>query len=363
MGVDIEAGRDDPALVEQAFALTGEGDLSPVFRAQSSYVILRLREQQPARTFTLDEARPQIVAALRAENDGTWFEQNADRALFTISGERYTLGQFYHEYQNLPPEFQAEYAGSEGMRQLADGLIERLLVLDDAYNRLVDQKNAPLLEDIRAVILRQMMHQAEVDTQVKVTDDDVRAYYDQHREVFVAPPDARIRAIRLYLGQTQDDIERAWTRAEEAYKKLVPGLGGQPADFEAVAREYDESEKDPANAGLGEWIRMADDKVLGLPAHPLHEFVLDLRVGDVSRPFAFGDSVFIVEVLERAEPAPLEFERVKDFIRAELEAQQHERLDAELTARLMREANVAIYDQVIAQMMETDRATPIASQR
>ncbi|HJW82898.1 MAG TPA: peptidylprolyl isomerase, partial [Anaerolineae bacterium] len=96
VGVAIEAGRDDPALVEQAFALTGEGDLSPVFRAQSGYTVLRLREQQPARTFTLDEARPQIVAALRAENDGTWFEQNADRALFTISGERYTLGQFYH---------------------------------------------------------------------------------------------------------------------------------------------------------------------------------------------------------------------------------------------------------------------------
>ena len=363
VGVAIETGRDDPALVEQAFALTGEGDLSPVFRAQAGYVVLRLREQQPARTLTLDEARSQIVDALRVENEKTWLEQNADRALFTISGERYTLGQFYHEYQNLPPEFREKYAGSEGMRQLADGLIERLLVLDDAYNRLIDQKNAPLLEDIRAVILRQMMHQAEVDAQVKVSDDEVRAYYGQHREVFVSPPDARIRAIRIYLGQTQDDIERAWTRAEEAYEKLVPGLGGQPADYEAVAKEYDESEKDPANAGLGEWIRMADDTVLGLPAHPLHDFVLNLRVGDVSQPFAFGDSVFIVKVLEWAEPVPLEFERVKDFIRAELEAQQHERLDAELTARLMREANVTIYDQVIAQMMETDRATPVASQR
>ncbi|HLF28024.1 MAG TPA: peptidyl-prolyl cis-trans isomerase [Anaerolineae bacterium] len=362
-GVTLEAGQGDPVLVEQAFALTSEGALSPVFRAEAGYVVLRLREQQPAHTLTLDEARQQIVAALRAENETAWFEQNADRALFTLSGERYTLGQFYHEYQNLPPEFQAQYAGPEGLRQLADGLIERLLVLDDAYNRLIDQKNSPLLEDIRAVILRQMMHQSEVDTQVKVTDDAVRAYYDQHREVFATPPDARIRAIRIYLGQTADETNRAWTRAEEAYQKLAPGLGSQPADFEAVAQEYDETEKDPAGAGLGEWIRMADDAVLGLPAHPLHDFILNLRTGDVSQPFAFGDSLYIVKMLERTEPAPLAFEQVQDFIRAELEAQQHQQIDTELTTRQMREANVTIYDQVIAQMVETDRATPVAPLR
>jgi hypothetical protein len=39
----------------------------------------------------------------------------------------------------------------------------------------------------------------------------------------------------------------------------MPGFGGQSADFETVAQEYDEAEDDPANAGLGEWIRMGDD--------------------------------------------------------------------------------------------------------
>jgi parvulin-like peptidyl-prolyl isomerase len=297
------------------------------------------------------------VAALRVENESAWFKQNADQTLLTIQGERYTLGQFYHEYQNLPPESQKKYAGPEGMRQLADLLIDRLLVLNDAYNRLLDQKNAPLLEEIRASILRQMMHQAEVDPQVIVTDQEVRDYYDQHREVFVTPPDARIRSIRIYLGQTKDDQDRARTRAEAAYQKLAPGISGQPIDFDAVAKEYDETEKNPTDAGLGEWIRMGEDVLQNLPAHPLHDYLLNLPVDSVSRPFVFGNNIYIVKILERTQPAPLEFDKVKEHIRADLETQQHDQLDAELTARLMREANVTIYDQVIAKMLETDRAT------
>jgi len=147
--------------------------------------------------------------------------------------------------------------------------------------------------------------------------------------------------------------------AEEAYRKLAPGAGGQPVDFDAVAREYDESEKDPGGR-LGEWVRMGDDLLQNLPAHPLHDYVLNLPTGSVSRPFAFGNNIYIVNVLERTEPKPLEFEKVKDFIRAELEAQQHEQRDAELAEGLLRQANATLYDQVIAQMVEADRATPTA---
>ena len=80
----------------------------------------------------------------------------------------------------------------------------------------------------------------------------------------------------------------------------------------------------------------------------------------MSQPFEFGDSLYLVKILERADPVPLPFEQVKDFIRADLEAQQHEQLDAELAARLLREARFTLYDQVILQMLEADRATPAA---
>lgn len=359
-GVTIEAGKGDPGLAEQAFALSKGGDLSPVVRTQDGYYVLRLREQQPARTLSFEEARPQATDAVRAENERAWFEQNVDRTLFTIHGERFTLGQFYHEYQNLPPDLQTQFSGSDGLKGLADLLIDRMLVLDDASNKLVDQENAPLLDEARTAVLRQMMHEAEVDSRVQVSDQDVRDYYEQQKEIFATPPEARIQSIRIALGQTDDESKQAWERAEEAYQKLVPGFGRKPDDFEGVAKSFDESGRNPDTGGLGEWVRMGDDPILDLLAHPLHEYIFALPVGSVSRPFEYGPDIYIVKILERIEPKPLAFEEVEHHIRAELEARQHEQLDAEVASRLLSEARAMIYDQVIQQMLDSERATPAA---
>lgn len=358
-GVIIEAGMDDPELVEQAFTLSQEGDLGTVISTENGYYVLRLREQRPARQLPLEEVRPQAVTAVQAANESAWFEQNADRTLFTIHGERFTLGQFYHEYQNLPPELQTQFSGSNGLKELADLLIDRMLVLDDAYNKLVDQENAPLLEEARTSILRQMIHEAEVDSRVNVTEQEVQDYYEEQKEYFAMPPETRIQSIRIFLGETEDERKRAWTRAEEAYRKLVPGFAKKPADFDQVAQEYDESDKSLAGSELGEWIRMGDDPVLDLFAHPLHEYIFALPVDSVSQPFEYGQDIYIVKVLERVEPKPLDFEQVKDYIRGELEARQHEVLDAEVAFRLLKDADARVYDQTIQAMLQAEQAVTL----
>ncbi len=357
-GMTIEAGEEDPDLTEPAFALSQEGDLSPVIQTQNGYYVLRLREQQPAGKLSFDEARPQATAAVQTENERAWFEQNAERTLFTIHGERFTLGQFYHEYQNLPPELQTQFSGSEGMKKLADLLIDRMLVLDDAYNKLVDQENAPLLEEARTAVLRQMIHEEEVNSRVKVSDQDVQDYYEANKEFFAMPPEARIQSIRFTLGQTEDEQKRAWERAEEAYRKLVPGFGKKPAAFEEVAKSYDESGENPDSGGLGEWVRMGKDPVLDLLEHPLHAYIYAIPVGGISKPFDYGSGIYIVKVLERTEPKSLAFEQVKEDIRAELEARQHEQFDAEVASRLLKDARATIYDRVIQEMAAAEQATP-----
>ena len=357
-GVTIEVGKEDPGLTEQAFALSQEGDLSPVIQTQKGYYILRLRQQQPASQLSLEEARPQATAAVQVENERAWFEQNAERTLFTIHGERFTLGQFYHEYQNLTPEIQTQFSGSEGLKRLADLLIDRMLVLDDAYNQLVDRENVPLLEEARTSVLRQMIHEAEVNSRVKVSDQDVRDYYEGQKQVFATPPEARIQSIRMSLGQTEDERKRAWERAEEAYRQFAPGFGKKPAGFEEVAESYDESGGNSDSGGLGEWVRMGDDPVLGLLAHPLHEYILALPVGGVSQPFEYGPDIYIVKVIELTEPKPLAFEQVKEAIRAELEDRQHEQFDAEVASRLLKDARARIYDRVIQEIAAAEQPTP-----
>ena len=103
---------------------------------------------------------------------------------------------------------------------------------------------------------------------------------------------------------------------------------------------------------------MEDDSVLDLLAHPLHEYIFSLPVCSVSQPFEYGQDLYIVKILERVEPKPLDFEEAKHHICHELESRQHEQLDAEVASRLLIEARATIYDQVIQKMLEVEQAKP-----
>ena len=357
-GVFIENGKEDAEVVKAAFALSQAGDLSSVLRAQKGYYVLQLREQQTERQLSFEDARSQVDQAVQANNEKRWFEENAERTLFSIHGERFTLGQFYHEYQNLPSQLQAQFSTPEDMKQLADILIDRMLLLDDAYNKLVDQENAPLLEEARTALLREMIHEQEFNSRGQVTDEDIKKVYDSQKEHFKTPPEARIQSIQIYLGETEDDRKRAFKRAEEAYHKLVPGPLGTPADFDQVAKEYDESDQAPADSQLGTWIRMGDDPVRDLFDHPLHEYINAMPLNQLSEPFEYGQNIYIVRVLERVESKPMDLEEVKDHIRSDLEAQQHEKIDAEIATRLLKEANAKIYSDTIQKLVGSEQATP-----
>jgi hypothetical protein len=103
-----------------------------------------------------------------------------------------------------------------------------------------------------------MMHQEEVDDKIQVTDEEMQKFYDENIDLMALPPKAHIRYIRIGLGQTEDEQKAARTRADEAYKKLVPGLFQQGADFAGVAQEYSEDPETAAQGGeLSDWRRFS----------------------------------------------------------------------------------------------------------
>ena len=84
-----------------------------------------------------------------------------------------------------------------------------------------------------------------------------------------------------------------------------------------------------------------------LTEHPFHEAALRLEPGEISEPFQMAGSLYIVQVLERTEPEPLSFEEVMPFIEEVLSERKHRTLAADLQKRLLKEANVVIYPEVL----------------
>ena len=337
-------------------------ELSDIVRAGDSYAIIRLIQARPTRTLSFEEVRSDVLEAMRREKTEQWMKDNGAKTLFTLKGKQYTLGQFFKEYQELPPSVQAQFAGPQGMKDLADRLIERLLVVEDTYDQLLQVKNKELIDETRLSVLKQMMEQQEVDDKIEVTDKEIRQYYDQNQELMTPPPEARIRYIRIGLGQTEDEQKAARARADEAYKKLVPGLFQQGADFAAVAKEYSEDPETAANGGelpfpVGETNNPLEPPEL----HEIHTVVLGLDVNQISPPFEVGDSQYIVQPIERTQPKTLSFDEAKPYIKEFLTNQKHDDTLRQLQDRLVQQANLVVYDsalQAYYEQSEGGGATP-----
>jgi len=343
----VSAGVREAPYDEVVFSLD-ENEISDVFRSGDAFYLVRLRSRQPERQYTLDEVRPQVRQAVLQEQTQAWFEQNASRTLFTVHGKRYTVGEFWQEYQELPVTFVTAYQDNEGRKQLAEQIIERLLLVEDSYDRLLTAGKESELAEVRLDVLAQMMEQEEVDDQITVTDEEVQTYYNENQSLLVAPPQARIRQILIRLGQTEDERQRAWDKANEAYGKVAPALFQQGEDFAAVARQYSEDEATAANGGeVAGWVGEGVDLLAELTEHPLHQQILALGVGDISPPFEVNGAIYIIQVIERQESQPLVFDEIKELLREELRAQKHDDLLHQFQEKLATEANVTIYDSVL----------------
>jgi parvulin-like peptidyl-prolyl isomerase len=350
-GVVVPRGSRGPEYDAAVFSLE-PGQTSEVFRSGGELYVVRLRNREPERRQELDEVRDRVRQEVLAAKEQTWFRERSGQTLLTIDGRRFTVGEFWEEYQELPLGFQARYRGTEGRRQLAERLIERWIVLQASRRQGPTEEEQAETEHSRLQVLSQMMEQEEVDDKLEVTDDEVRAYFDENQTELAAPPRSRVRYLVVELGETEDDSERAREKADEAYRKLVPGLFRQGEDFVEVAQQYS---ADPLRAQKPIWVGEGPDLLAEVTQHGLHEYIQNLGEEEIGEPFEWGRAVYIFQVLEREEPRALAFEEIAEPLREELRAQKHQELSRRLNEKLMEKANVTVYENTLRTLGEQAR--------
>ncbi|MBE2225200.1 MAG: peptidyl-prolyl cis-trans isomerase [Anaerolineae bacterium] len=192
-----------------------------------------------------------------------------------------------------------------------------------------------------------------MDDKIEITDEEIQQYYQENQGLMAFPPQARIRYVRIGLGNSEDEAAAARQRTDEAYEKLAPGLFQDGEDFSAVAQEYSEDPETAANGGeMPGWIGEGGDILAEFEMHPFHEAISGLQVDEISPPFEFGGSLYIVQVIERTEPETVGLEEARPFIEEILTEQKHVELEAQLQAQLLEQANFEIYWPVLENYIE-----------
>lgn len=227
------------------------------------------------------------------------------------------------EIAELPAYKKRKYEGPEGKAEYLELMAESRIILQLAKERKLDQDPEILkkVEEYLHQLMVEKITEMEVDQKVKpVTEEEMRAYYEEHKEDYVEPEQVRLTCI---MSEDDEEKANAW------YKQIQEGR-----DIADLAKELSEKGE---NVGPG--ARTGDTGFFTRKAFPAAQAFTDaafaLKVGEMY-PGVFpidvqGKTYYAIFRLEERKPErqkAFEEEDVQKDIRRKLEKQhKKERMD------------------------------------
>ncbi len=154
--------------------------------------------------------------------------------------------------------------------------------------------------------------QYKVRGRVKLSDDDVRNYYQTHPQEFGGEPEIHVRHIFLPLpeGASKADEQKVRAQGEKILQRLAAG-----EDFATLAREVSKGPSAKDGGDLG-WLRR------GTVQKPFEDAAFALQPGQVSGLVRAGPGLHVIKVEDRRVGGGKKFEDVAEEIKARLFEEQ-----------------------------------------
>ena len=251
------------------------------------------------------------------------------------------MGDFFREFKELPEEYRKNVDSYEKKKELVEQLIARELLLEKQGDGSDTGENNHDMEELKIQYLSQVMHQEEVDQQLKdATEEEMTAFYDENLNNFRLPAKATISFI--WIAKTE--AGKGKERADEAKSQLDSGV-----DFIETAKQYSE-DRSADNGGILEgWIYQ------GHFSAEIDNAIFNLKVGEISPVVDGGNGYYIFQVREREEESQKTYEESKDTIALYLKDQKHRELEKEMEAGILKDADLIIYDSTLNRMLKENK--------
>jgi hypothetical protein len=181
------------------------------------------------------------------------------------------------------------------------------------------------------VLATEQMRRRVAAAMPPLSDAEVRAYFEAHRDRFVRPPRFRLQAIRMPVGA--GDPRPRHRQATE----LAAALQAGRLDFGEAARAHSDLPS-AAHGGEAGWV--SGPRLFGLGAH-LSRAVRRLEVGETSGVVAEDGQLWIVRLLATEPRRPLSFEEAAHQAENLLGNERVQQIEADLETELRSDLGVA----------------------
>ncbi|MFL6620270.1 MAG: SurA N-terminal domain-containing protein [Povalibacter sp.] len=210
----------------------------------------------------------------------------------------------------LPYELDRRYALDKQERELDYALIatsefaDKIKVTDEQIQAWYDSHKANYLLPETVDLQYVELTRASAESAVTVTEDELKDYYEQVKERFESPERRRARHILITTGEGVDDAA-AQKKADEIASQVKGG-----GDFAALAKQ---NSKDPGSAAQGGELGWAQR---GMFVGPFEDALFSMNPGEIRGPIKTQFGYHIIQ-LEEVEKGKL---RSFEDVRPELEA-------------------------------------------
>lgn len=208
---------------------------------------------------------------------------------------------------------------------------------DDRFQQYLKAEQKGSVEELRAKIRRailiDMVLKSEVETRAKLTDAQLRVFYDKNPERFRKPDSVSIQTITIAYGDNPApaDKQKARQKAEDALKQVK------------ATKDYEGFGQIAEKVSMDDWhVMMGDHKWLhrGRMPEPVEKVVFTMKPGEVTGIIDSGDSFCIARVNGREPSHLVAFNEVKTQLKQDLEKQKRDELRAAFDQRLRKSAKI-----------------------
>lgn len=246
------------------------------------------------------------------------FAKEREEILAEVGPYKLTKKEFEAKLESAPPQIKMILAHQPGLKKaLVERWVEISLLSLAAKEAKLDQDPGvrAKIQEVTKQILAQAYLEKLLSGVDKVSEEELRSYYEKNKEKFQEPAAIRARHILIEVPQnaTPEQEREALKKAEELRARLLKG-----EDFAKLARKYSADPGTKERGGdLGFFTK-------GQMVKEFEEVAFSLKPGEISRPVRTAFGYHLIKVEEVRAGKQKSFEEVKEKVRQEVIASKEE---------------------------------------
>ncbi len=244
-----------------------------------------------------------------------------------------TQADFEREMKSLPDYAKQLFEGEAGKEKFLDEIVKKEILYQEALKKGLDKSPdfSRKLEEFKKLTLASELLEKDIMSKNKVTEQEVKDYYNKHKDDFTST--SQMRASHI-LVKTEAEANKVLARLKKGEK------------FEEIAKKESLDTASAKNGGdIGFFTR-------GQLVPEFEKAAAGLKVGELSGPVKTAYGYHIIKVTDKKTGPVVEFDRVKDVIFQRLSGEKQKEAFDNYIAELRKNYKVEINKDVLAKISQ-----------